>query len=251
MRHLKTLAWVFVFALIATMMAACAKSGGGDAYSPPPDAIPTQTIPMGTQVGFFAQNQLMTSYNGNVQGTTYNTASTEKMTLILKNIMGVCDRNHSDGGLSACSSWLGGFQDIMVFANGSQAGSVKLVLRAFPYQSGNSSYYYSLPSFRQFLLGALGFNTINMAAMYNPLVLNASINPINKSLGFELRANAPAGATYQGGVNNLIHFSVDQGKLEDAGWDYKLYLNYDPVNQLVATGHAARCQVQNCGVQGF
>ena len=87
--------------------------------------------------------------------------------------------------------------------------------------------------------------------MYNPLVLDATINPVNNGQGFELRATGPAGATYHGGVNNLIHFRVNNGKLEDAGWDYKIFLNYDENNGVVATGHALRCQSQNCGVQGF
>lgn len=253
MKNLRTSAWLVSFALIASLVTACAKSGdgggtvGGDG-TPLPGVTPVTFPGAGSRIGFFAQNQKMTDYNRNSQGTSYQIANTTNATTLLRNIMGVCDRNHSDGGGRACPSWLSGYQDIVLFADGAQTSSVKLIFRAYP---NDPSYYFSLPSFKQFFQGLLGFNTTNMSAMYNPMVLDTtSINPINKNLGFEVRANAPKGATFQGGVNNLIHFSVEQGKLEDAGWDFKVFLNNDPINQLIYTGHAARCQTQDCSI-GF
>lgn len=258
MKKWTTFSILLAVGLVTSFLVACgSKSGNGSGTNGnDPGVVPGGVLPPGTRVGFYAQNQNMNQVYPNSVGTSFNLGTnTANMRKVLREIMGVCDRNHNDGGLAACQAWMNGFLDVMIFANGSQASTVKLVIRAFPYVNCSmyycNYYSYSLPSFNQFFLGLFGFNTLNMAGMYNPLVLDATINPVNNGKGFELRANPPSGATYHGGVNNLIHFRVNQGKLEDAGWDYKIFLNYDETNGVVASGHALRCSTQNCGVQGF
>jgi hypothetical protein len=189
-----------------------------------------------------------TQYQNN--GTTYTFQS--GMLNVLKLAMGVCDRDASDGGLADCHAWLNGYQDIMLFASGDQASTVNLILRAFPSANCTNPYYctyysYSLPSFNQFFLGLFGFNTLNMAQMYDPMNLNMTIWPVNNNAGFELRGYAPSGATYHSGLDLLFQFQVAQGKLDDLGWDFTLAYN----GTVAATGHMVRCQTQNCGVPGL
>ncbi len=249
MKKQSKLYWAFSVAMLTLAMVACAKSSDNKS-SDTNNTVVTGAIPPGTKVGFYAQNQMMNYMYPGSTGTTLTISNSTNMTKLLRDIMGVCDRNYSDGGYSACSTWINGYIDVMIFANGSNASTVKLVVRAYPAQS---NFWYSLPSLSQFFLSAAGFNVLNNAAMYNPLVLDATINPvtINGQQGFQLNANGPAGATYNGGVNNLINLRVLPGKLDDAGFDFTLYLNNSINTQGVATGHMLRCQTQNCGVNGF
>jgi hypothetical protein len=263
MKKLSTLTWVFVAGFIAMAMVSCAKSGGGGGNQAPTPPVTALTIPPGVQFGFFAQNNKMNSYY-NSGGSTYTIQS--GMKTILKYAMGVCDRNATDGGLANCNAWMGNaFHDIMIFANGSQANTVKLVLRAMPdttctgYTCG--WYSFSLPNFSQFFLGLFGFNTFNNAGAYNPMILDMTINPIcvnangincedrdsTYSTGFELRGYAPEGATYKMGRNLLFQVQVPVGKLEDQSWDFNLYYN----GQTAGSGRMVRCVNANCGVQGF
>ena len=247
---------LFVVALAVVGFVACGKSGGGSNNVPaagPALVAPvlTHAIPPGTQVGFYAQNNKMNYLYPGAVGSTLNLQQTG-MSNVLKYAMGVCDRNYISGGGAACSTWLNGLHDMMLFANGSQASSVKLVIRSMLDQSCQNSfecgsYWYSLPNFQQMVLGFFGFNTLNNAGVYDPMVLDMTVWPVNNSQGFELRGYAPGGATYQGGNNLLFQFQVANGKLEDPAWDFVLYYN----SVSVATGHMLRCQTQNCGVTGL
>lgn len=250
MKKRSTWSWVLPAAFLAVAMAACGKSGGGGSSNPAPAPVaPNLVIPAGVRVGFFAQNSKMDMLYPN-GGSSYVLQS--GMNNVLKLAMRTCDRGTYNGGSSACSSWLSGFNDIMLFADGSQASSVKMVLRSMPDSSCQSPYYcsnywYSLPSFQQAILGLFGFNTFNNSNIYNPLVMNMTIWPINDSKGFELRGYAPGADLYYGSGNLLFQFQVPNGKLEDAGWDFQLAYN----GQIAASGHMVRCQQQNCGVDGF
>jgi hypothetical protein len=241
----------FVIAIAILGFVACGKSGGTSAPVVPVTTPVVAAIPPGTKIGFYAQNNKMNYLYPDAVGSVLDLRATG-MTNVLKFAMGVCDRNYIDAGRAACSTWLNGLHDMMIFANGSQANTVKLVIRSMldnSCQSPNycSSYWYSLPNFKQFILGAFGFNTYNNAGVYDPMVLDMTIWPVNNSQGFELRGYAPGGATYQGGNNLLFQFQVANGKLEDASWDFVLYYNAN----IVATGRMLRCQTQNCGVDGF
>ncbi len=231
--------------------AACAKkdnssSGGGETTTPPP--VTTLAVP-NVPVGFFAQNQKMNYYYPTTQATTYNLNSSG-MRDILRLAMGVCDRDHANGGTAACPAWIQGFNDIVLLSEASQANTVRLILRSYPDTSCQSptycsSYSYSLPSFAQIFGAALlGINSFNNAGYYNPMVLNMTIWPVNDSKGFELRGYPPAGATFHGGSNLLLRFRVEQGKLDDNGWDFPLYYN----ETVAASGHMSRCMSNNCGL---
>ncbi len=236
--------------LAALALVACGKSdsgGGGGGVAPAP-VPPSLVIPSGVKIGFFAQNSKMDMMFPNA-GTSYNFQS-PGMNNILKYAMRTCDRGAYNGGFVTCQSYLSGFNDIMIFANGSQASSVQMVLRSMPDTSCKSPYYcstywYSLPSFSQFILDLFGFNTFNNSNIYNPMVLNMTIWPINDSRGFELRGYAPGGDLAYGSSNLLFQFQVPVGKLEDAGWDYRLVFN----GEVAAQGHMVRCQTANCGLQ--
>lgn len=261
MKKASTLLWSLSAGFIVLALVACAKSGDNNNGAPPVGAY---VIPPGQQFGFFAQNNKMNSYY-NSGGSTYNILS--GMKTVLKYAMGVCDRNAYDGGLADCNKWMSNaFHDIMIFANGSQSNTVKLVLRAMPdttcsYGSFCGNWYASLPNFSQFFLGMFGFNTFNSAGAYNPMILDMTINPIcvntggvncedrdsTYSTGFELRGRAPEGATYHMGRNLLFQLQVPVGKLEDQSWNFNLYYN----GQQAGSGRMVRCAYSNCGVQGF
>ena len=172
------------------------------------------------------------------------------MRQVFKTAMRTCDRNYKDGGLADCDSYMRGFNDIMIFANGSQAQTVQMIVRSMPDTSCQSPYYcsnywYSLPSFQQFILGMFGFSTYNNSNVYNPMSLTMTIWPINNSQGFELRGNAPGYDLYYNSGGLLFQFQVAQGKLEDAAWDYRLVFN----GEVAASGRMVRCSTANCGMQ--
>lgn len=262
MKKRSVITWSILAGFSAMLMVACGSSSNNGQQEVPAVPVTALTIPPGVQFGFFAQNNKMnTVYNSG--GSVYTIRS--GMKTILKYAMGVCDRNASDGGLANCQSWMSNaFHDIMIFANGSQANTVKLVIRAMPQicNGYNCNWYsFSLPSFNQFFLSLFGFNTFNNAGAYNPMILDMTINPIcvnangikcedqdsTYSTGFELRGYAPEGATYHMGRNLLFQLQVPVGKLEDQSWDFNLYYNA----QHAASGRMVRCQQPNCGVQGY
>ena len=263
MKSRSTLIWVLLASFISLALVACGKSGGNNNNEVPAPPVTALTIPPGVQFGFVAQNDKMNSvYNSG--GSTYTIR--QGMKTILKYAMGVCDRNATDAGLANCNSWMSNaFHDIMIFANGSQTNTVKLVIRAMPDTrcTGWSCGWYSLslPNFTQFFTSLFGFNTLNNAGMYNPMILDMTINPIcvntgdvicserdsTYSTGFELRGYAPEGATYKMGRNLLFQVQVPVGKLEDQSWNFNLYYN----GQHAGSGRMVRCLSANCGVQGF
>ncbi len=247
MKKLTTFTGLMIAALAATALVACGKSDSG---SPTPAPAPTAlAIPSGVKVGFFAQNTKWDSIYQN-GGSSMTIQSGYKD--VLKYAMRTCDRNYSDGGLADCSSWMSGFNDILLFANGSQASKVQLVIRSMPDTSCQNPYYcsnywYSLPSFQQVVLGLFGFNTLNGSNLHNPLAMDMTIWPINDSKGFELRGYAPRMDGYAGSGNLLFQFQVANGKLEDQSWDYQLIFNGNPA----ASGRMVRCSTANCQVTNF
>jgi hypothetical protein len=250
MKQFKLGLYLLGAAFAASLMVACAKSGGGGGeVLPTPVPVNPNLVFGGGKVAFFAQNSKMDRLYQNI-GSSYTLHS--GMYSVLKTAMRTCDRGNSNGGTASCQSWLNGFNDIMIFANGSQASSVQMVIRTMPDTSCQNPYYcstywYSLPSFKQFILGMFGFNAFNNSNVYNPMVLNMSIWPINNSKGFEMRGNAPGQDLYYNSGGLLFQFQVPEGKLEDVAWNFRLIFN----GATAASGRMVRCPQPNCGVQGF
>ena len=219
----------------------CGSSGGSTGASPQPQ-LPAPVLPQSSSLGFYAQtsNFYLPGYLNN-QSTLQVQSG---MYQVLKEAMGVCDREHSSGGLASCSTWISGAFDIVLYAEGgSTSNSVKLVIRALPGSqlSGYGWYSYSLPSFRQFIGCLIGICYSNPSGVFNPLVLEASIWPINQSQGFESRAYGPRMSQ---AYNKLFQLQVAQGKLEDQAWNFNLIYN----GISAAQGRAVRCQSQFCGM---
>lgn len=249
MKPKSTFKWLFAAALVA-LAVACGKSGGGGGEPAPvvPAVVPT-VVPPNVRVGFFAQNSKMDQYYNNM-GSSYVLQS--GMYEVFKTAMRTCDRGTYNGGYASCQSFMSGFNDIMIYMNGSQANQVQMVVRTMPDTSCQSpyacsGYWYSLPSFEQFILGIFGFNTFNNSNIYNPMVLNMTVWPINNSQGFELRGYAPGMDLYYNSGGLLFQFQVPQGKFEDMAWNFQLVFN----GKVAASGRMVRCSQPNCGVQGF
>jgi hypothetical protein len=247
-----TLTTVMSVFLLSGLLAACGKSGGNDNTSATyAGLIPTCTangctygLPVNYKAGAYAQTSNL------VTPGYVNNASTfvprQGMYQVLKDAMGVCDRTSISGGLAGCQTWFSGAHDMVIYLNGqqaSQAQTVKLIIRSTPnIQMGGYGYYsYSLPNFKQFILGLFGYNLSSPAGVFDPMVLDATIWPINDNRGFEVRANGPRNSY---AWNKLFQLQVANGKLEDPSWDYQLYFN----GQLAADGRGAICQSQYCGM---
>lgn len=232
-------------------LAACGSSkSGGDAGTPPGPTYPIDPhctvncnpLPPNSKVGFYAQTS-------NFQTPGYMNAGSQLriqsgFSSVLRDAMGVCDRNQYSGGYAACSTWLSGAHDLVLLAEGgSQSNTVKLIIRSVPgyMMNGYGWYSYSMPNFKNMLLGMLGFPTGNYAGVYDPMVLESTIWPVNNSQGFEVRANGPR-LSYA--WNKLFQLQVVNGKMEDSHWDFVLHFH----GQRALDGRAVRCQSQNCGL---
>lgn len=238
-------AWFYTFGLVAMLgalsLTACQKGGGGAAPVIAPAIVP-YSVPPGTKIGFYAQTTNMNPYGyTNVSGTMNVQSGWRNM---LKEAMGVCDREYSTGGYANCNSWMNGWHDLVIIMDGSQASGVSITVRSMPFISNYYNYYYQFPKFEDAILGFLGFPVgSNPQGFYNPMILNGSIWPVNNSQGFEIRSNGPS---YSQGYNKLLQLQVEQGKIEDGSFNFKLY--YNGINGLAASGTMVRCQTQNCGL---
>lgn len=197
-------------------------------------------VPQSTRIGFYAQtNNFQSSIYVN-NGSTFTPVS-GGMKGIVKDAMGVCDRNYADYGLSNCNSWINGYHDLVFMMDGSSSNSVRIMLRSYPQQSAFYSYAASFPSASQFFGGLLGFPQFNYQGVFNPLILTGTIWPINDSKGFEIRANGPTGSY---GYNQLMQLQVAQGKVEDERFTFSLQWN----GHQAASGTLVRCQTLTCGL---
>jgi len=236
-----------ILALVTILaFSSCGKSGsgarGGVTNPNPPPPPGSVVLPAGSQVGFYAQttNLIVPGYLNNGSSLTVQPG----MSGVLRDAMGVCDREYISGGLASCNTWLSGAFDLVLLADGgAQTNTVKLIMRAIPgAQLNNYGWYsYSLPNFKQFIACLIGLCWSNPQGIFNPLVLEATIWPINNSQGFEVRAYGPRVSR---AWNQLFQLQVAQGKLEDAQWNFVLHY----AGQQSAQGRAVRCQSQNCGL---
>lgn len=239
---LTTTLGLIITALSFSLMSSCGSSGGSGTTSSQTPSSPATVLPQGRSVGFYAQtsNFYLPNYINNNSSLQVQSG----MYQVLKEAMGVCDREHISGGLASCNTWMSGAFDLVLYAEGGHTShSVKLIIRSLPgSQLGGYGWYsYSLPDFRQFIGCMLGICYSNPSGVFNPLVLEASIWPINNSQGFESRAYGPR---ISRAYNKLFQLQVAQGKLEDQAWNFNLIYN----GVSAAQGRAVRCQSQFCGM---
>lgn len=254
---------VLIGASVAALMviAACSnsnKSTGGTAC--PPNMVfdgancvsPTNSgFAAGTQVAFFAQTQNMSGYY-NSGGSQMNLGP--GFATLLRDAMGTCDRTTnagggSSGGLAACNQWVSGYHDMAILLDGSAANSAKLIMRSSPQVNPFANYYYSIPSFKNFILSFFGFGTGNVSGFYNPLVLDMTVWPANNNAGFEMRAKGPTGSY---AWSRLLQLQVLNNKIEDPALGFTLYIDGGNQQMLNAvSGTMVRCQTQNCALTNF
>lgn len=239
------LAKAFAALLIATALG-CAKSsdgGGAPVGQPLPQSCapntPCNILPP-SNVGFYAESASMKQGGWNTNNSILN--PTNNYSAFLRDAMGVCDREYYTGGLSACTSWINGYHDIVFMMDTVNSNAVRVIVRAYPANNSQFSYQYQLPHWSQFLIGLVGFPMVsNPQGFFNPMILNATIYPVNQSQGFEIRAYGPAQSP---GYNNLLQLQVPVGKTQDTQFNFVLSWS----GQQIATGTMVRCQTQNCGL---
>ncbi|MFZ4404192.1 MAG: hypothetical protein ACOYOK_08835 [Pseudobdellovibrionaceae bacterium] len=165
----------------------------------------------------------------------------------LKSAMGVCDRMQYTGGTSNCNSWIGGGIDIIMQADSPQATTLSVTMRAWPLYNQNGTYWYQAPSFGDFVLGFFGLPAPQQAGAYlNPLRLGTwTISVVNDSKGFEARTY---GDPLSYANRSLIQLRVDEGKLEDSYFKYRMgFGNQSTVTgQWFLQGTFQRCSSNNC-----
>lgn len=184
-------------------------------------------------VGFYSENW----YNRSMTVT-----SGSGMREFLKNAMGVCDRNHSDGGLADCAAWLSGAFDIVMQSPNTQTNAVQMTFRAKPKVNPYGYYSYSLPSGGQLAGALLGFPVVtNPSAVRNPLQLNMTVSVTNNYQGFEARGY---GDFYTNANRSLIQVQIAKGKLEDSRFDYRIAYR----GEIIVTGTFVRCNTADCGL---
>ena len=233
-----------LLALALLSFLSCGDKGGSNQTSSAPPIVPSAP-PIQTPVAFYAQTP-------NVRvGNTFNPYSRfvagPAMAAFLQDAMGICNRAHANGGLAHCNTWARGEFDFVMWApQGSTSNSLRLIIRAIPGQQwgGYGSYSYSFPSLKEMIIcGLTGIciNTGNNAPIYNPLVVEGNLWPLNNSMGFQSTAYGPRVSR---AYNKTLSVRVESGKLEDASFNFTLL--YD--NQVMGSGHAVRCQSENCGL---
>jgi hypothetical protein len=247
----KPLHYFTAFAVFASalVLAACNKSGNSN--PPPPVIAPgpgihdphSGPIQPGVPFGLYAQNAQMNNYYQN-NNTEYivNNGYRDMM----KFAMGVCDRNYSNGGYADCNQWMNGLHDIVIMMSSTQANTARVIFRSMPVmqcQGYNCSWFsYSLPSASNFILNLFGYPTGNFSGVYNPMVLEMTVWPINNNAGFELRGYGPQGSR---AWNSLIQVRAETNKLEDPSINFKvLFLGQD-----AGQGRLGRCVTPSCGLQ--
>lgn len=243
---------LFWSAAIATalMGALLLVSGCSRNQENPSSPLPNNPIPNsgnlpglpGQRLGFYAQSTNFAQYMPYWANPTARLNSRAGWRTMLKEAMGVCDRDNSNGGLADCNQWINGMHDLVIQFDGTSANAVRMTVRTYPIVNPWYSYTYSFPTLEQFFAGLVGFPTTwNNSGVFNPMILNATVWPVNNSQGFEIRAQAPSASL---SWNQVLQLQVANGKFEDQQFDFKLFFKA----ALVADGTMVRCLSQNCGL---
>jgi hypothetical protein len=245
-KYMKPYIYILAGFLVSAFMVACGSNGGGNDGT-------TNTQQIQCAPGSVFQNGYCVGANGIYQSAGIvgfysenyrqrNLQLTGNNTEFLRDAMGVCDRNHINGGTADCSAWASGAFDIVMMAPASQSTNLQVTFRAAPRVNPNGSYSYSLPSAGQLAGALLGFPTVNNPSAYLPrLQLNMVVSVTNNYQGFEARGYGD----FQTKANrSLIQIQVPQGKLEDPSFAYRIAYR----GQIMATGQFIRCGTADCGV---
>lgn len=233
---------------------ACGKSTSGGAPVPPgvPALPPGCLDPSCTSYGNnyialspYAQQSLI-AYNNQLVGGLYDTSwyfNRSRLTPVnyanlLRDAMGVCDREYMNGGLASCSSWVSGAHIMTLSAPvGAVDGPVVLNMWSVPPQH-IYQYSYQAPQWQYLLFGIFGLPMpTNPQGYFNPMNLQATSWSIQN--GFEVRAHGPTGSK---AMNQLFQLQVVNGKFGDEAFNFDLYLN----SVKISTGTMIRCVSQNC-----
>lgn len=196
----------------------------------------------GVSNGFYAQDKNMGTYI--YPGSGVNLSLENGYKSLLKEAMGVCDRENYSGGTAVCDAWLNGFNDLVVYTYPNK--SARLVVRSMP-QSQNcsgyycSNYYASIPTFQDMILNIMGLPTGNFAGVFNPMVLDMTYNLTNASTGFTWRTKGPTGSRAY--LQN-IDVVIPAGKFEDNQHTFELHYK----GQRVGSGTLVRCSTPSCGL---
>jgi hypothetical protein len=199
------------------------------------------------QNGFYADN-----YSGT---STLKVVNGAGMQDFFKYAMGVCDRTAISGGLASCSSYIGGYMDLIIQFPNINSNKMLVTFMVQPKVNPYYNYSYQLPSAQGFLGLALGWATgiylpdpkQYYGAYRNPLQLEMDVSAINNSQGFEARGY---GDYWTGYNRTVVAIQVTQGKVQDNYFNYNLLVKgpSTPNYTVVAQGTFTRCQRANCGL---
>lgn len=242
--------WAYIaigaVSLIAAVLTACGKNDGGNQAAQIPLNCPNgqcyggypYQFPQGSQIQFTAR-KMDTNYSAYGYYQMGSLQIQSGFRTLLKEAMGVCDRNDISGGQAACDSWMAGTAEIAFQMDNATSSGVRLMIKASPSYS-YWNYWYTMPNMGDFFLSWLtGINLSNPQGFFNPMVLNATIWPINNNQGFEIRSNGP---TYSMAWGKLLQLQVTSGKVQDNQFSFQLYYN----GALAASG-----TMQNCTYNGY
>lgn len=247
--NLKTmkLATAVVMSLGMMLLSGCGSSSSGGTPATPPISPYVQNPCMtgancayqtpNSVKGFYSQSASFPAgifqNNGSVlqpQGAVVN---------ILQEAMGVCNRGYYNGGYADCQNWVNGIYDLVFMVNPQNPNQVSIIFRAYPQQQ---YYTYNLPRWDQFFMSLMGWPApVNPQGAFNPMILTATIHPVNNSQGFEIRSYGPQ---VSAGYNKLLQLQVPFGKIEDQSFNYELFWNGDKI----AIGTLVKCQSPTCGL---
>lgn len=258
--------WIFLATYTAVMVVACGKNGSDQTYTPAQNS--------GCGQYYFSNGNCVTA-NGQVvstgyTGTSFKTDNFRDRTLTVSNSnvyttflrdgMAICDRGTYNYGAASCTDYRNGYAQVVLQSVNASTNTARLTIEVVPQsavsysQYGYNSYYYaSLPSGSQAIScgismllwgGCLMAPTAQqMQIARNPLAIDLVISAINNSQGFEGRGYGGAGTISQ---TALIQFQVDNGKLTDGFFNYKLSYNGQAGGTFM-TGRMSKCSDASCG----
>ncbi len=257
-----TFLWSFMALVLlggAWVFTGCSKSSSGDTGTAAPTNCPSGYVatPSGciassgstpivsrlsSTIGFYAQTNNAYVLSSTINQSTFSVNSNYKN--LLRDAMGVCDRNHIDWGATDCSAWLNGLQDLVIQFSTLGASTATATFRSYPYQSAYYNYYLSTVSPKEFLLGLIGFPVGNNTGIFNPMVLEMKVWPTNDSKGFALWGQLPS---WSYAWNKMIKITVNEGKIENSILNFTLSME----ETQIGSGTFVRCVTDGCGVPTY